>query len=121
MWEIMQAGDDLAKVRRDIPEEYWVDFDAICSLLTRQVDGIVEAASREAASVAHLDDKEVGLRLTQFPAEVRPLIFPYRKQGGDLLSRRSRQMVFRMIRPTGNELAGYVPSYAIKRALDESS
>jgi RNA ligase len=23
MWEIMQAGDDLAKVRRDIPEEFW--------------------------------------------------------------------------------------------------
>src|SRR5689334_15913679 len=34
MWEIMQAGDDLAKVRRDIPEEFWADFDAICGLLS---------------------------------------------------------------------------------------
>jgi RNA ligase len=32
MWEIMQAGDDLAKVRKDIPEEFWSDFDAICAL-----------------------------------------------------------------------------------------
>jgi RNA ligase len=48
------------------------------------------------------------------------LIFPYRKQGGDLLSGRSRQIGFRLIRPTGNELPGYVPSYAINRPLDES-
>ena len=82
MWEIMQAGGDLAKVRRDIPEEFWNDFDAICALLTRQLDAIVQSATREAVSVAHLSDKEVGLRLDQFPADIRSLIFPYRKQGG---------------------------------------
>jgi RNA ligase len=120
MWEIMQAGDDLAKVRRDIPEEFWTDFDAICALLAQQLDGLIETARREAAAVAHLSDKDVGLRLDRFPADIRPLIFPFRKQGGDLLSGRSRQMVFRTIRPTGNELAGYTPSYAINRVLDES-
>jgi RNA ligase len=120
MWEIMQAGDDLTKVRRDIPEELWTDFDAICALLTEQLDTFVEAATREAAAVAHLSDKEVGLRLNQFPADIRSLIFPFRKQGGDLLSGRSRQLVFRTIRPTANELPGYVPSYAINRVLDES-
>jgi RNA ligase len=121
MWEIMQAGDDLAAVRRDIPEEFWADFDSICALLTRRVDGIVEAARREADAVAHLSDKEVGLRLKQFPAGVRSFIFPYRKYGGDLLSGKpTREMLFRMIRPTANELPGYVPSYAINRLLDES-
>jgi RNA ligase len=120
MWEIMQAGDDLAKVRRDIPEEFWTDFDAICALLTQRLDAIVATISREAAAVAHLSDKDVGLRLNQFPAEVRSLIFPYRKQGGDLLSGRPRQLVFRSIRPNANELPGYVPSYAINRVLDES-
>jgi RNA ligase len=120
MWEIMQAGDDLAKVRKDIPEEFWSDFDAICALLTRQVDAVVEAAARAAASVAHLSDKDVGLRLDQFSADTRPLIFAYRKQNGDLLSGRARQVVFRSIRPTANELPGYVPSYAINRMLDES-
>jgi len=120
MWELMQAGDDLAKVRRDIPEEFWSDFDAICALLTRQLDTVLETAKREAASVTHLSDKDVGLRLAQFPADIRPLIFPYRKQSGDLLSGRARQMVFRLIRPTANELPGYLPSYAINRVLDES-
>src|SRR5262249_51298298 len=120
MWEIMQAGDDLAKVRRDIPEEFWSDFDAICALLVRQLDSVLETAKREAASVAHLSDKDVGLRLNEFPSDIRPLIFSYRKQGGDLLSGRARQMVYRLIRPTANELAGYVPSYAINRVLDES-
>ena len=120
MWEIMQAGDDVAKIRRDIPEEFWTDFDAICGLLRRRLDAIVATATHEAFAVAQLSDKEVGLRLNQFPAEVRSLIFPYRKQGGDLLSGRTRQMLFRLIRPTANELPGYVPSYAINRVMDES-
>ncbi len=75
MWEIMQAGDDLATIRRDIPEEFWTDFDAICAILTRGVDAVVESAERAAASVAHLSDKEVGLRLNEFPADIRGLIF----------------------------------------------
>jgi RNA ligase len=120
MWEIMEAGDDLAKVRRDIPEEFWTDFDAICALLTRKLDAIIESATREATAVAHLSDKDVGLRLGQFSPDIRSLIFPYRKQGGNLLSGRPRQLVFRTIRPTANELPGYVPSYAINRVLDES-
>jgi RNA ligase len=89
-------------------------------LLMSQLDSLLAAAAREAVAVAHLSDKEVGLRLNQFPAEVRSLIFPYRNQGGDLLSGRPRQMVFRAIRPTANELPGYVPSYAINRVMDES-
>jgi RNA ligase len=120
MWEIMQAGDDLAKIRKDIPEEFWTDFDAICAVLTRRLNMVVESAERAAASVAHLSDKEVGLRLSQFPADIRGLIFPYRKQRGALLSGRSRQVIFRLIRPTANELPGYVPSYAINRILEES-
>jgi hypothetical protein len=76
---------------------------------------------RAAASVAHLSDKEVGLRLNEFPADIRGLIFTLRKQKDSLLSGRSRQVIFRSIRPTGNELPGYVPSYAINRLQDESS
>lgn len=121
MWEIMQAGDALAKVRRDIPEEFWGDFDAICAILKRQVDSVVEAAERAAASVAHLSDKDVGLRLGEFPADIRGLIFALRKQNTGLLSGRSRQVIFRSIRPTGNELPGYVPSYAVHRLQEESS
>lgn len=51
---------------------------------------------------------------------LRPCIFAWRKQGGDLLQGRSRAVVFRAIRPTENVLAGYVPSYAIDRVMDKA-
>jgi RNA ligase len=120
MWEVMLAGDDLEKLRRDIPEEFWVDFDAIVAVLQQRLDTMLALAVREAQAVAHLTDKEVGLRLHQFPAEVRPFVFAFRKQGGDLMVGRARQLLFRSIRPTANELPGYVPSYAMHRALDEA-
>jgi RNA ligase len=62
------------------------------------------------------------LRLGQFVDPVRSLIFPYRKTGGDLLSApRSRQVVFRHIRPTRNELPGYVPSSSVARLQEEAA
>lgn len=121
MWEAMLAGDDMTAIRRDLPEEFWGDFDAITAILKSQVDTIVSAAAAEAQAVAHLSDKEVGLQLGSFPESVRSLIFPYRKNGADLLTDRSRQVVFRTIRPNGNELAGYVPSYAMARVADEAA
>jgi RNA ligase len=45
----------------------------------------------------------------------------WRKLGGDLMKGRSREVVFRAIRPTGNVLPGYAPSYALGRVLDEAS
>lgn len=121
MWEAMQAADDLMAIRRDLPEEFWGDFDAITRLLQSQVDGLVSATASQAQAVAHLTDKEVGLRLGEFPGDVRSLIFPYRKSGGDLLSGKTRQALFRSIRPTGNDLPGYVPSYAMRRVSDEAA
>ena len=121
MWERMYAGEDLLDVRKDIPEEFWQDFDAICDLLSRQRDSIIARVKQHADSVAHLSDKEVGLQLNQFPAGVRALIFPYRNYGGDLFSGRSRQIVFHLFRPTANDLPGYASSYAIKRILEESA
>lgn len=120
MWEAMQAGDDLDAVRRELPEEFWADFDNITATLRARVDSIVCATQREADSVAGLSDKDVGLRLGEFPAEVRGFIFPYRKSNGDLLSGKTRQSLFRAVRPTGNRLDGYVPSYAMNRVFDEA-
>lgn len=121
MWEAMQAGDDLAAIRRDLPEEFWGDFDAITAILRRQVDDIVQATKLVAEAVAGWPDKNVGLHLDEFPENVRPFIFPYRKSGGDLLSGRTRQALFRSIRPTGNDLDGYTPSYAMARVVDEAA
>jgi RNA ligase len=58
---------------------------------------------------------------TAFAAALRPFIFSWCERGGDLMKGRSREVVFRAIRPTGNELPGYVPSFALGRVLDEAS
>ncbi|MCK9909820.1 hypothetical protein MXD81_11820, partial [Microbacteriaceae bacterium K1510] len=96
------------------------DFDVITGILQSQISSLVARVEAEANAVAHLSDREVGLRLDQFPPDVRSLIFPYRKNGTDLLSGRTRQVAFRTLRPTGNELEGYVPSYAMARVKDET-
>lgn len=114
MWEAMAAGDDLNTLRRDLPEEFWGDFDAITGILNTQVQCLVQRASDAVETVAGLSDKEVGLRLGSFPEDVRRFIFPLRKFGS-LLESRTREALFRSIRPTGNKLEGYVPSYAMNR------
>lgn len=121
MWEAMHAGDDLEAVRRQLPEEFWADFDSITAVLRNNIDDLLAEVKAEAEGVAHLSDKEVGLRLNTFPERVRRFIFNYRKSGGDLLSGRSRELVFRTVRPTGNRLAGYIPSYAINRVREEAA
>jgi RNA ligase len=122
VWESLQARDDLEAMRRDLPEEFWADFDSIRRILSGRVDGIVSEVSHAAASVATLSDKDVGLRLGEFSETVRKLIFPYRKSGAAMMdNERSRLALFRMIRPTRNELAGYVPSSAVARFESESA
>jgi RNA ligase len=121
MWEAMQAGDDLEALRRQLPEEFWSDFDQITVVLQKNIDELVAAVRAEAEPLVGLTDKEVGLRLASFPDRVRRFIFPYRKNGGDLLSDRTRELVFRTIRPTGNVLDGYMPSYAINRVMEEAA
>jgi len=119
MWEAMVAGDDLRGIKRDLPEEFWVDFDDITRLLEAQRDAIIAKVAATAGAVAHLTDKEVGLALPTLPTEVRPFIFNWRNTGGRLEGR-ANDVLLRMIRPTGNELSGYQPSYALTRVMEES-
>jgi RNA ligase len=121
MWEAMAADDDMETIRRDLPEEFRDDFDRIVALLGASLAALADRVATLAATLDGLADKEVGLRLGGIEADLRPFIFAYRKQGGNLMDGRSRQALFRAIRPTGNTLPGYVPSYAIGRALDEAS
>ena|SRR3990167_2986505 len=119
MWEAMAAGDNMDLIRRELPEEFWADFDQITGLIGGRVSDVATRASKEAAKVAHLSDKEVGLQLDSFPEDVRRLIFPLRKSGDLLANPKSRQAVFKQIRPTANQLPGYVPSYAMNRVVEE--
>jgi len=118
----MAAGDDLAAIRKDLPEEFWSDFDSIRGLLEASLRALLDKTARAADGVKELSDKDIGLRLSSFDADIRGFIFPYRKSAGDLMaSDKFRAALFRALRPTGNALAGYLPSYAMRRMMEESN
>jgi RNA ligase len=121
LWEAMDAGENIESMRRDLPEEFWGDFDQIHSLLNGNASLLIERVAAQAKDLESLSDKEVGLKLDSLDAEIRPFIFAYRKSGGDLLTGKSRHTLYRSIRPTGNSLAGYIPSYAVQRVQEEDS
>jgi RNA ligase len=71
IWEAIFQGDDLGGFRRQLPEEFWADFDAIRDHLMNQVL-FRELDIKEAVEkTAHLTDKELGLMLHTFPEEYR--------------------------------------------------
>ena len=119
MWEAMAAGDDMCAIRRDLPEEFWADFDDIVELLKARIAVIETRVAEVAASIAHLSDKELGLSLNSLSADARPYLFGFRKSG--TIAGKSRESLMRSIRPTGNALQGYVPSYAMGRVLDDAT
>ena len=119
MWEAMAAGDDMDAIRRDLPEEFWADFDDIIRILGGNIRDIETKVAELAASVAHLSDKELGLSLNSLPAEARSYLFAFRKTRA--ITGKSRDALMRSVRPTGNVLAGYVPSYAMGRVLDDAT
>lgn len=119
VWDAIFAGDDLAGIRRDLPEEFWADFDTIVGLLTARITDIETSVAEVAATVAHLSDKEVGLSLGTLPEDVRPHIFGFRKAGA--IVGKARSSLLRFIRPTANVLPGYVPSYAMHRVMEDAA
>jgi RNA ligase len=118
VWDAMVAGNEL-EMRRELPEEFWDDFDQIRSILKRNIDGIMSAIEAEAQKWTGVSDKELGLAKNSIPEPTRSFLFSYRK--GLMEAPRTRQSLYRLIRPLGNVLDGYVASYAMKRASEELS
>jgi RNA ligase len=115
LWAMLLNGDDLTAVRRQLPEEFWADFDQIEDLLHSKYAEIFKSVKTVADKVTDWTDKEVGLALNRFPPEIRRLIFPYRKDFAKL-----REAIYRDIRPDGNRLDGYAPSFSMNRVAEES-
>lgn len=122
IYEAMYAGDDLDVVRREVPEEYWADFDSIRGLLTAAIKELVDATEAEGHRLRELSDKELGLLLQRgdIAEAARPFIFAHRKAPGRWPQEpRPRQAMLRAIRPTANKLAGYSPSTYILGLRDD--
>lgn len=119
IWEHLVGGADLESIRRELPEEFWQDFDQIVSLLREQFDKQANRARELVAKLAHLTDKEIGLRLAEFEPSLRPFIFACRKEGASFPGAGASQTILRQIRPVRNFLPGYLPGRAMQRVQEE--
>jgi RNA ligase len=116
-WEAMQAGEDEI-VRRELPEEFLEDFDAMRSIIAKKLSEISEAAERSAESLAGLSGKEIAERLPSIPEPERSFIFDFVKGKKD--SQGTVKRLYRAVRPNGNALPGYVPSRSFLRFSKEA-
>lgn len=121
IWNLMNAGDDLEAVRRMIPEELWYDFDTIRTILADRLDGLLGRLRATVESVAHLDDKQLGLSLQTLDAEVRRFVFTTRKNGDPMGHPKSRLTIMQAVRPDANLLAGYEPSHKMRHFVSETT
>ncbi len=101
-----------------MPEEFWGDFDDIVGLLDAAARAIEARVVAAAASVAQLSDKELGLTLAAQTKDVRPYLFGLRETGA--VSGKLPDTLMRSIRPNGNVLPGYIPSFAMNRVLEDA-
>ncbi|WP_174278965.1 RNA ligase [Sphingomonas bacterium] len=119
LWDATAAGDDLDGLRREIPEEFWWDFDEIRRLIEAELAARVAAVAAAGAGLAALSDKEVGLRLPTLAEPVRRYVFAWRKRPDLLADAKSRQALLRDVKPRANELPGYRASFAVQRLAEE--
>jgi RNA ligase len=122
VWEAMMNGDDLDAMRRDMTEEMLGDFEAIRSEITARLDELVADVVAAGKATRHLPDQQVGPMVADEKSALSPaarkFLFVWRR--GTFLNSLSRpgqtrQTAFRLIRPDGNQLAGYTPSKAANR------
>jgi RNA ligase len=120
IWEAMLNRDDLDVVRRELPEEFWCDFDRIRGLIETKKLVLQTTINEVAGETVGKTDREVGLSLDKIPADVRRFVFPWRKSNGNILDGdgRTRKLFFDQLRPTGNVLEGYEPSSSMNRVFE---
>lgn len=122
VWEWLRDGKPSEDFRKELPEEFWDDFDSIVGIISQKLTNIIVRVGARADEFKELSDKEVGLKLASLEEIERKLIFPMRNQNGDLFCNpKSNRVLFDFVRPTANELEGYKPSTSINRVLAEAA
>lgn len=120
IWEMMMHGDNLEFIRRELPEEFLIDFNNIVKIIETDVYSSIKKTREIFKQTNHLTDKNLGLILHTLDSDVRKLIFPYRKNNGKLLEdKRCREALFRLYRPTRNVLPGYNQSGSMNRIQND--
>lgn len=119
MWEAMMSHDDLEEIRKQLPEEFWTDFDFIIERLSLNMGSLIQEIKAEIKKVEQLSNKEIGLSLDKIPEHIRGFVFAWRKSENPMDDKRILEKLFKAIRPNGNILPGYTPSYAVNQVMSE--
>mgnify|MGYP001616923139 CR=1 FL=1 len=117
VWEHLAAGNLAESLRRELPEEFWLDFDRIHMLLLEEFSNHHRLLQVLVEHTTKLEDKALGLALQSGKFRGEPLaklLFTARKQ-----PERVEARLWELIRPTGNQLEGYRPGSAITRVQQE--
>jgi RNA ligase len=120
VWQILFDNMDLITIKKELPEEFWEDFDNIVNCLQENINIKITEIKNTVDPLSNLSDKEVGLKLESFNPNIKPFVFAYRKTNGNFSDSKLRKLLFNSIRPYKNILKGYIPSFGIKNILRES-
>jgi RNA ligase len=127
IWESMMNCDNLEEIKKQLPEEFFKDFDGLIEIFQNRFENLLKAVVFCCNSVKDVDNKTLGLLLqgkNDFPEPARNFIFAARKKENflDLVNSKSseRERIFKSFRPTGNVLEGYSPTNAINRFANEN-
>jgi RNA ligase len=129
IWDCMRAKNDLDGIRKELPEEFHKDFDAIRKIFDDRVNQIIKTLTESVKVYKFWNDKELGLALNDreqlvgFTPEEKAFLFACRKNNfleKVLTEGAERDKMFKSFRPTGNTLEGYVTSNAMNRFDSES-
>jgi RNA ligase len=115
IWEHIANGDNLETVLMNIPEEFRKDFEVIATLLTQRGNAIIAEAEKFYSQFNHLTRKDYAFTVHSLLGVVPSLCFSL--YDGKKIDLRS---VAKLIRPTGNVLAGYTPTNSMNRFIEES-
>lgn len=110
LWEAILSGVDLDKLRQDIDEEYWWDFDTIRSILTNKFAALIREVDAYHAQYGQLSPQELA-HCRELPPHLARFIMERRKRGPDWMKQgKFRRLAMNTFRPEGNQLDGYTPS-----------
>lgn len=130
VWNAMKDDEDMVELKKQLPEEFWGDFDSITRILTAQLLVKIQQIDKFHRVTDEMTDKGLGLWLSKGYSQfnqlivmpvMQKLIWQYRKNKKELLKGKTRETLFKFIRPTSNRLEGYTPSYFMRRFVEEAA
>lgn len=122
IWRAMRDNADLDVMRRDVPEEFHKDFDAIRKILEGSLQYWCDLVMGAVYLAEDWSDRELAARLHILPEKVRKYVFTVRRGGlqAFLSHPVNRSLFLNNIRPTSNRLLGYFPSSSMQRVQEEA-